>query len=155
MKAVVQRVARARVSVVDPDGGERAVAAIGRGLLVLAGVARDDTESDCQLLARKIRTLRIFPSDRRPLDRSLVDVGGEILCVSQFTLLADARRGRRPSFEEAAPPERAEVLYGRLCELLGAKSGCFGAHMRVELVNDGPVTIVLDTQLLARRDEPS
>jgi len=139
--AVVQRVSRAAVRVDD-----ELVAAIGRGLLVLVGVAEDDDERDCELVARRIRNLRLFPSERRPLDLALDDVAGEILCVSQFTLLADTRKGRRPSFERAAPPERARPLYERVVELLGARSGRFGAHMAVELVNDGPVTVIVDSR---------
>ena len=140
MRAVVQRVSRARVT----PGGE-----IGPGLCVLLGVARGDSEERVARLAAKVARLRIFPDDEGRFDRSVVDVGGAMLVVSQFTLIADTARGNRPSFAEAAPPEEAERLYERFCsELrsLGApvETGIFGAKMEVELVNDGPVTIVLD-----------
>lgn len=145
MRAVVQRVERARVSV-----GGREVAGIGRGLLVLLGVARSDSPDAARRLADKVARLRIFddPAGRMNLDAAAV--GGAFLVVSQFTLLADCRKGHRPSYLDAAPPEQAAPLYeafaGRLRELgFQAPTGVFGAHMAVELVNDGPVTIVLDT----------
>ena len=140
MRAVVQRVSRARVS---PGG------AIGRGLCVLLGVARGDREEQATRLAGKVARLRVFPDADGRFDRSVEDVGGAVLVVSQFTLIADTAKGNRPSFAEAAQPEEAEHLYERFCaelRLLGlpAVTGVFGARMEVELVNDGPVTIVLD-----------
>ena len=145
MRAVCQRVAEARVRV---DGA--VVAEIGAGLCVLLGVARDDGEAETARLAGKLARLRIFPDEEGRFDRSLLDAGGAALVVSQFTLLADTAKGNRPSFAEAAPPERAEPLYERFCDelrALGAEvaTGVFGARMQVELVNDGPVTIVLDS----------
>lgn len=143
MRAVCQRVSEARVRV---DG--RVVGEIGAGLCVLLGVAADDVEAEAERLARKIAALRVFPDEAGRFDRSLLDVGGGALVVSQFTLLADTSRGNRPSFTEAARPERAEPLYEAFCrEVRGAgvhvATGVFGAKMDVELVNDGPVTIVL------------
>jgi len=150
MRAVVQRVARASVDV----EGER-VAAIGRGLLVLLGVARGDGEAEARRLAQKTAELRIFPDQEGRFNLSLLDVGGEALVVSQFTLLADVRRGRRPSFQEAAPPEEAAPLveaFARHLRELGVptQTGRFGAYMQVALLNDGPVTIVLDSKELER-----
>jgi D-aminoacyl-tRNA deacylase len=139
MRAVVQRVSEASVSVDDED-----VARIGRGLLVLLGVKRGDTPDDADKLARKLLALRVFEDDGGKMNRSVEDVGGEVLCVSQFTLYGDARKGNRPSFVDAAPPEEAEPLYERVRNALGAKGGRFGARMRVELVNEGPVTLVVD-----------
>jgi D-tyrosyl-tRNA(Tyr) deacylase len=138
MRAVVQRVARAAVRVED-----RLVAEIGPGLLVLLGVAHGDTEADADRLADKIAALRVFPSERAALDAPLGE--REVLCVSQFTLYGDVRRGNRPSFTAAAPPELAQPLYERVCERLGAQRGEFGATMAVELVNDGPVTILVES----------
>jgi len=140
MRAVVQRVARARVT----PGGQ-----VGLGLCVLLGVAQGDGEEQAERLAGKIARLRIFPDEDGRFDRSLVDVAGSALVVSQFTLIADTAKGNRPSFAEAAPPEKAEPLYERFCAELSAlgvpvETGVFGARMDVELVNDGPVTIVLD-----------
>ena len=140
MRALVQRVARASVTV----DGER-VAAIGPGLLVLLGVRSGDGEAEADKLVRKLLALRIFEDDEGRMNRSVADAGGEILCVSQFTLYGDAREGNRPSFVDAAPPEEAEPLYERVRATLGAQGGRFGAHMEVELVNDGPVTIILET----------
>jgi D-aminoacyl-tRNA deacylase len=144
LKAVVQRVSEARV-VVD---GER-VAEIGPGLAVLLGVARGDSEAEAERLAGKVARLRIFEDEDGKFDRSLLDVGGEALVVSQFTLIADTRKGNRPSFTDAAPPDEAEALYDTFCGALGdlgvpVERGVFGARMAVELANDGPVTIVLD-----------
>jgi len=142
VKAVVQRVSRAEVRVSGEVTGR-----IGRGLVVLLGVALEDTDEDAQALAAKIAKLRIFPSDLRPTDRSVLDIKGEALVVSQFTLLADTSKGNRPSFVAAARPEQAERLYTLFCALLREQgvpvaTGRFGAMMDVELVNDGPVTIV-------------
>jgi D-aminoacyl-tRNA deacylase len=139
VRAVIQRVGSAAVSV----EGER-VAEIGPGLLVLLGVRRGDTEEQADRMARKLLALRVFEDDEGKLNRSVTDVGGELLCVSQFTLYGDARKGNRPSFVEAAPPEEAEPLYERVLEALGAKGGRFGERMSVELVNEGPVTLVVE-----------
>jgi D-aminoacyl-tRNA deacylase len=144
MRAVVQRVSSASVRV---DG--EVVGASGRGLLVLVGIGHQDTFETAVRLAGKVARLRVFENDQGRFDRSLLDVGGEALVVSQFTLIADTAKGNRPSFSHAAPPEEAEPLVERFCEALRAEgvavqSGVFGARMRVALVNDGPVTIVLD-----------
>ena len=146
MRAVVQRVLRARVVV----RGET-VGASGPGLCVLLGVAAGDEVSDAARLAEKVARLRIFENDAGKFDLSLLDVGGEALVVSQFTLIADTRRqrGTRPDFSRAAPREQAEPLYEAFCEALAAfgirvETGIFGARMQLEIVNDGPVTIVLD-----------
>ena len=145
VKALVQRVSRASVSV----AGET-VADIARGLLVLVGVARGDTEADAQALARKLCALRIFPG-RTPMDLALGDVGGACLLVSQFTLAADLGKGNRPSFEPAEAPARAEALFGGLVAAvaatgIGVATGRFGADMQVALVNDGPVTFLLEAR---------
>jgi D-aminoacyl-tRNA deacylase len=137
MRAVVQRVSRAAVRV---DG--ETVAAIGPGLLVLLGVGHDDDEAVCDRLADKVRALRVFDDADGRMNEALGD--RELLVVSQFTLLGDARRGNRPSFVAAARPEHAEPLYERFRARLGAQGGAFGEHMDVDLVNDGPVTLVLD-----------
>ena len=137
MRALVQRVRRASVAV---DG--RDVAAIGPGLLVLLGVARGDVEAQADRLADKVAALRVFDDAAGRMSEALGD--RETLCISQFTLYADTRRGNRPSFTEAAPAELAEPLYARFCERLGARRGMFGARMAVELVNDGPVTVMLE-----------
>lgn len=139
MRALVQRVARARVSV-----DEEEVGTIGPGLLVLLGVARGDTEKQADRLADKIVKLRVFPAEGRPMHRSVAEVGGRVLCVSQFTLYGDTGAGNRPSFMAAAPPEEAEPLYDRVRARLGAQGGRFGAHMLLELVNDGPVTLMIE-----------
>ena len=145
MRIVLQRVKNASVTV----SGER-VAEIGAGLLLLVGVARDDGEGEAGWLAEKVVGLRIFNDESGKMNLSVGDVGGEILAVSQFTLLADTRKGKRPSFVRAAPPEEAEPLFDYFCERLRetgidpVKTGSFGAMMDVELVNDGPVTIVLE-----------
>lgn len=129
---------------------------IGRGVLIFLGVARGDTGDQADALATKIAELRIFPDERGRFDRSVLDIGGAALVVSQFTLFGDVRRGRRPSFTDAAPPDVAEPLVERFAGALrGAgvahvATGRFGAHMQVELVNDGPVTLVLDTDDLSR-----
>jgi len=147
MRAVVQRVTSARVLVGDRVAGE-----IGRGLLVLLGVARDDTEADAAYTAAKVRELRVFEgSAGKPMDQSVAAAGGGMLVVSQFTLYGDVRRGRRPSFDAAAPPEQARGLYEafvRELRLAGiaVSTGEFQAMMQVELVNDGPVTILVDSR---------
>ena len=148
MRAVVTRVTSASVSVEGSIVGE-----IGAGLLVLLGVAQNDTESDADALAKKIVELRIFRDDAGAMNRSLADAGGAMLVVSQFTLLGDARRGRRPSFVAAAPPELGRELYERFVaavRTLGPEvsTGEFGATMAVTSVNDGPVTILIDTTKL-------
>ncbi len=138
LRALVQRVSRASVGV---DG--EVVAAIGPGLLVLLGVAQGDTERDGDWLADKVRNLRIFPDAAGRMNEPLGQ--REVLCVSQFTLYGDARRGNRPSFVAAADPDLAQPLYERFCDRLGAQRGVFGAMMAVELVNDGPVTLLVDS----------
>jgi D-tyrosyl-tRNA(Tyr) deacylase len=146
MKAVVQRVSSARVEVDGETTGE-----IERGLLVLLGVAREDEERDAAWMAEKIVGLRIFEDTEGKMNRALLEVEGALLAVSQFTLLGDSRKGRRPSFIDAAPPESAEALYRTFVtktRSLGARTetGKFQAHMAVHLVNDGPVTILLDSR---------
>jgi D-tyrosyl-tRNA(Tyr) deacylase len=133
----VQRVRRASV---EADG--RRVAEIGPGLLVLLGVTHEDTPADADRLADKVRALRIFPDADGRMNEPLGD--REVLCVSQFTLYGDARKGNRPAYVAAARPEHAEPLYERFCDRLGASRGVFGAHMDVELVNDGPVTLLVE-----------
>jgi len=145
MRAVVQRVSRARVTVNERTNGE-----IGLGLLVLLGVGNQDTEADATYLAEKIAGLRIFEDQDGKMNRSVHDVGGSVLAVSQFTLYGDVRRGKRPSFDNAAPPEHARRLYEFFVERVQAaglrcETGCFQEIMRVELVNEGPVTILLDS----------
>jgi D-aminoacyl-tRNA deacylase len=144
VRAVVQRVREASVSIADD-----VVASIGPGVLVLLGIAEGDTRDTGEQLAGKIARLRIFANDAGRFDRSLVDVAGAALVVSQFTLIADTGKGNRPSFTRAAPPADAEPVYERFCEALAGltvrvERGIFGARMAVSLVNDGPVTIVLD-----------
>jgi len=148
MRAVVQRVARAEVRV---EG--RAVGAIGRGLLVLLGVAEGDGEEAARYLADKVAALRVFEDSAGKMNLALGEAGGAVLVVSQFTLLGDARKGNRPSFTAAAPPEWANALYERVCALLRDKglevaTGVFRAQMEVELVNEGPVTVLLDSSKL-------
>jgi D-tyrosyl-tRNA(Tyr) deacylase len=138
VRALVQRVSRAAV---DADG--RRVGEIGPGLLVLLGVTHADTEADADRLADKVRALRIFPDADGRMNEPLGD-DREVLCVSQFTLYGDARKGNRPAYVAAAPPEHAEPLYERFCDRLGAQRGVFGARMDVELVNDGPVTLLVE-----------
>jgi D-aminoacyl-tRNA deacylase len=137
LRALIQRVSQAAVDV----EGER-VAQIGPGMLVLLGVSRDDAEAEADRLAEKVRALRIFDDAEGRMNEPLGD--REILCVSQFTLYGDTRKGTRPSYVEAAPSEQAEPLYDRFCERVGAKKGVFGACMGVALVNDGPVTVMLE-----------
>jgi len=150
MKAILQRVTSASVEV---DG--TVVGQIGTGLLVFVGVAKGDEEADCRYLVEKLRTFRIFSDEQGKMNRSLVDIRGSVLLVSQFTLLGRTTNGRRPSFDDAAPPDEAKRLYEQVVEDLRAagisvQTGIFAAHMRVALVNDGPVTFALDS-----RDRPS
>ena len=146
MRVLVQLVSRASVEVVGSTVSE-----IGPGLLVLVGIKADDTQADIDYLVRKIVNLRVFPDGDGVMNLSVLDVGGEILAVSQFTLMASCRRGNRPSYIAAAPAEISEPLYGRFCESLShalgreVGRGVFGAHMEVGLVNDGPVTIWIDS----------
>ncbi len=147
MRAVVQRVSQASVTV-----GDEVVGAIGQGLLILLGIGVGDSEAEARLLAEKTANLRIFADEEGRFNRSLLDIGGEALVVSQFTLYADTRRGRRPSFSDAAPPEIAaplvDVFASELRRLgVAVSTGRFGAMMRVALVNDGPVTILLDSAI--------
>ncbi len=148
MRALLQRVSRASV-IVD----EQVVGQIGQGFLVLLGVGRDDSEVQVKTLADKIVHLRIFGDDEGKMNRSLLAIGGEVLVVSQFTLYADTRRGRRPSFTDAAPPIVAETLFKHFKDALASygltvASGIFGAHMIIEILNEGPVTIWLDSEEL-------
>jgi D-aminoacyl-tRNA deacylase len=148
MRALLQRVTSASVTV-----DEQVVGHIGLGLLVLLGVGQDDSEVQVKTLADKIVHMRIFGDDEGKMNRSLLDIGGEVLVVSQFTLYADIRRGRRPSFTNAAPPSLAEPLVERFKDAIAAyglsvADGIFGAHMQVGLVNDGPVTIWMDSEEL-------
>jgi D-tyrosyl-tRNA(Tyr) deacylase len=148
MRALLQRVTHASVTV-----NEQIVGQIALGLLVLLGVGQDDSEVQVKTLADKIVHMRIFGDDEGKMNRSLLDIGGEVLVVSQFTLYADIRRGRRPSFTNAAPPSLAEPLVERFKDAIAAyrlrvADGIFGAHMQVELVNSGPVTIWLDSEQL-------
>ena len=145
MRAVIQRVSRASVTV-----GGAVVGSVGKGFLLLLGVTHGDDEADAAWLAEKVAHLRLFEDDEGKLNRSLLDEGGEVLVVSQFTLYGDCRKGRRPSFVAAAEPEKARKLYEDFVGRLRAQgpsvaTGVFQAHMNVELVNDGPVTLVVDT----------
>jgi len=145
MKAVVQRVTQSHVSV---DGQQ--IGVIGRGLMVLLGVAQDDGEADADWLVDKIVGLRIFEDGHGKMNRAITDVNGRILVVSQFTLLGDCRKGRRPSFVKAAAPDKAEALYDRFVQNIrdkgiGVETGRFGAAMKVALVNDGPVTLIVSS----------
>jgi D-tyrosyl-tRNA(Tyr) deacylase len=142
---LVQRVTEARVTVTD-----NTVAAVGRGLLVFLGIAKTDTTADADYLVEKLLGLRIFPDDAGKMNRNVSQAGGRLLIVSQFTLYADCRRGRRPSFDKAAPPEQASTLYNYFVESaaqsqVSVESGVFQAHMQVSLSNDGPVTILIDS----------
>jgi D-aminoacyl-tRNA deacylase len=146
MRSVVQRVSRGAVRVDRHVVGE-----VGRGLVVLLGVAADDTSEDARWTADKVAQLRIFEDEAGKMNRSVQDVGGSVLLVSQFTLLGDARKGNRPSFVGAAPPQQASDLYEEVATLLRGRAvpvatGVFRAHMEVELVNDGPVTLLLDSR---------
>lgn len=144
MKAVIQRVSEGSVTV-----DNREVARIGKGLVILLGIAPEDTPASAEALADKLVNLRIFEDSEEKMNRSLLDIGGEAIVVSQFTLYADTRKGRRPSFTDAAKPELAEPLVDSFAQMLEARgvptqTGVFGAHMQVALVNDGPVTIVME-----------
>lgn len=146
MRAVIQRVEKASVSVEGEIRGQ-----IGAGFLVLIGVEEGDGDADFKYIAEKAPNLRVFEDEQGKMNRSLLDVGGEVLAVSQFTLLGDARGGRRPSFITAARPETADPMYERLvadwrARGIRVETGVFGAHMKVSLVNDGPVTILLDSR---------
>jgi D-tyrosyl-tRNA(Tyr) deacylase len=146
MRAVLQRVSSARVLVNNETVGE-----IGRGLLVFVGVAQGDANDDVAYVAGTIRELRVFPDEQARMNRSVVEVAGAVLVVSQFTLLGDCRKGRRPSFDAAAPADVARSLYQRLVDELRrdgleVQTGVFQAHMAIELVNDGPVTLLLDSR---------
>ncbi len=148
MRLVIQRVERASVSI-----GSRLHSSIGRGMMVLVGVETGDTEADVEWLAAKTASMRIFPDADGVMNRSIVEAGGSVLAVSQFTLTASTRKGNRPSYIRAARPDTAVALYesycDRLSELIGrpTERGVFGADMQVELVNDGPVTIIIDSRL--------
>lgn len=158
MKACIQRVSRASVTILEEDGGTptpKIVGQIGSGLVVLLGVAETDTDAEAEKLAQKTVDLRIFEDDEGKMNRSLLESGGQMLVISQFTLLADCRKGRRPSFTAAAGPDEADRLYQVFTSAVQKKgvqtaNGQFQAHMQVELVNDGPVTIWLDTDELAK-----
>jgi D-tyrosyl-tRNA(Tyr) deacylase len=147
MRAVVQRVSSARVRV-----GDRVTGAVGTGLVVLLGIARDDTAADAAYIVSKIRDLRLFEGEGgKPMDRSVADIGGSVLLISQFTLYGDTRKGRRPAFDRAAPAEAARPLYETVVRELRAsplpvETGEFQASMHVELVNDGPVTVLIDSR---------
>ncbi|MDD6040921.1 MAG: D-aminoacyl-tRNA deacylase [Clostridia bacterium] len=148
MRAVIQRVTRASVTI-----GDEVVGQIGPGFLVLIGVEEGDGEADLKYLSVKVPHLRIFEDENGKMNRSLLDVGGQILAVSQFTLLGDARSSRRPSFTQAARPETANPMYERLVAAwreqgIEVQTGRFGADMKVELVNDGPVTLLMDSRKL-------
>ncbi len=151
MRIVLQRVSRAQVRV-----EEKLVSSIERGFLLLVAVEKQDTEEDLRWCARKVSGLRVFPDDAGKMNRDLQQVGGAVLAVSQFTLVGSVRRGRRPSFEGAAPPEKGRVMFDEFVQALRSdglevSTGVFGAHMEVELLNDGPVTLILDS---CERNEP-
>jgi D-aminoacyl-tRNA deacylase len=148
MRAVIQRVSEAKV-----DVGDEAIGQIGPGLLVYLGVGKDDGDKDAEFMADKLVNLRIFSDEAGKMNRSVVDIGGEILLISNFTLQGDCRRGRRPGFDAAGPPEMAEPLYAKVVTLIrqqgvGVGTGSFGAHMHVSSINDGPVTFLLDSMRL-------
>ena len=152
MRAVVQRVAEARVEVAGEVVGE-----IGGGLLVLLGVARGDTDADADYLVAKVSNLRIFPDEKGKMNRSLAETGGGLLVVSQFTLYGDTEKGRRPAFDEAAPPEVAQRIYEYFVRKARAsgvavQTGVFQAHMRVCLINDGPVTLICESKKALQKE---
>lgn len=152
MKAVIQRVTQASVKVDDNITGQ-----IDDGLMILLGVTHEDTEAEARALAKKAIELRIFSDNNGKMNLSVMDIGGRVLVISQFTLYADCSHGRRPSFIKAAPPEPAEQLYEKFCEYLmeygikDVQKGIFGADMKVSLLNDGPVTIILDTDEIYKK----
>lgn len=151
MRVVLQRVKRASVTVSDSDGSERVIGQIDRGLVLLVGFRAGDGAESAAKLARKILELRIFEDDAGKMNRSIADIGGRLLVVSQFTLYGDTRKGRRPSFTGAMPPAEAEAMYRRFVELLEGSqltvaTGVFGAKMEVEIINDGPVTFILEDE---------
>ncbi len=152
MKAVIQRVKNAGVTV---DG--RLVGECQNGYMILLGVKNDDTETDLETLVKKVVNLRIFEDENGKMNLSILDIGGEILCISQFTLLACTQKGNRPSFTDAMEPVKAEMYYHTFCKKLAdagvkrVEKGVFGADMQVSLVNDGPVTIILDTEVWCKR----
>ena len=153
MKAVIQRVKHAEVEV---DG--KTVGSVGEGYMILLGVVEGDTDAEAQLLARKTASLRIFTDDEDKMNRSILDIDGEILVVSQFTLCADVKKGNRPSFTNSAAPDEADRLYELFCDELlkngvrKVEKGIFGAHMEVTLLNNGPVTILYDTDIWSRKN---
>ena len=151
MRCVVQRVTEAKVTVVQEDGSEQLAGQIGPGIMALIGVSTEDTEKDLKYLADKVPNLRIFDDENGVMNRSILDAGGAILAVSQFTLYGDARGGRRPSYIRAAKPEEANALYEKLVAAwrekgISVETGRFRTEMRVSLTNDGPVTILLDSE---------
>jgi D-tyrosyl-tRNA(Tyr) deacylase len=148
MRAVIQRVAEAKVEV---EG--QTIGSVGRGLLIYLGVGKEDTEADAQFLADKLANLRIFSDEAGKMNRSVMEIGGGVLLVSNFTLQGDCRKGRRPGFDAAADPQLAEPLYEKVAELIAREDipvakGSFGAHMHVTSINDGPVTFLLDSKRL-------